>query len=150
MRAFNYLIPIALLGSLAACGGGGGGSPGSSNSAPTASAGTDQAVDEQTNVSLSGAGSQDPDGTIAGYLWSQLSGTTVALQNSVAETASFTAPALSVSEILSFQLRVTDNGNVSAVDTIQVTVNPVAGLNAPPVADAGADQTLAELVLATP
>jgi hypothetical protein len=137
-----------LLGSLAACSGGGG-SPESSNSAPTASAGTDQAVDELTNVSLSAAGSQDPDGTITGYLWSQLSGTTVAIQNSGAETASFIAPAISVTEILSFQVRVTDNGNVSAVDTVQVTVNPIAGLNAPPVADAGVDQTVAELTQAT-
>ena len=41
-----------------------------------------------------------------------------------------------------FELKVTDNGGLSAKDTVQVIVNDSASTNRPPVANAGADQTI--------
>jgi predicted small lipoprotein YifL len=58
------VFAMSLLG-LAACGGGGSDSPdsnGTTNRAPTANAGTEQSVDEQTNITLDGTGRSDPDG----------------------------------------------------------------------------------------
>lgn len=134
---------FALALTLAGCGGsGGGGDP--SNAAPVSSAGADQTVDEQDPVTLSGSG-QDSDGTVTSFLWTQLTGRTVTLSDASTATATFTAPALSAPETLRFQLMVTDNGNSIGTDTVDITVNPVVGLNNPPLANAGADQTVAEL-----
>src|SRR6185503_20249396 len=44
--------------------------------------------------------------------------------------------------IYQFELKVTDNGGLTAKDTIQVTVDAVVTNNHPPVANAGADQTI--------
>ena len=131
----------ALAGILAGCGSSGGETP---NAPPVSSAGPDQTVEEQNVVTLSGSG-QDSDGSVQSFLWTQLSGSTVTLTDAATATATFTAPPLSAPETLSFQLRVTDNSNASGVDTVQVIVNPVVGLNNPPVANPGADQTVAEL-----
>jgi hypothetical protein len=106
-------------------------------------------VDEQTAVDLNGGGSQDADGSVQSYLWTQLSGRAVTLTGAGTAAASFTAPALSQPEALTFQLRVTDNGNANGMDTVVITVNPVAGLNDAPVADPGPDQTVGELASVT-
>ena len=42
---------------------------------PVASAGPNQTVDAATVVTLNGSGSNDPDGTIASYAWTQTAGT---------------------------------------------------------------------------
>jgi len=85
-------------------------------------------------VSLTGASSSDADGTIASYAWTQTAGSTVSLAAASSVTPGFTAP--SSAGALSFRLTVTDNGGASHSDTVTVTVN------APPVANAGADQTV--------
>ena len=90
-------------------------------SPPTASAGPDQTVDEATLVTLPGSGS-DPDGTIARYSWTQISGTPVALSGANTRTASFTAPDVDSDEDLVFQLTVTDDGGASDTDAVTVTV----------------------------
>ena len=115
------------------------------NASPTATAGNDQSADEQTTVTLSGGGS-DTDGTIASYVWSQLSGTSVTLTNANTATTSFTAPLLTTQEQLSFRLTVTDNEGASATDDIIITVNPV---NALPSANAGSDQSVDEQTTTT-
>jgi hypothetical protein len=131
---------------LVACGGGGGGGGGgTTNQPPVANAGVDFSVDEGANASLDGSASSDPDGSITGYQWTQTSGTNVALTGANTATASFTAPGVSATETLVFQLRVTDNAGATASDSVNVTVNPVAGANQPPVADAGPNQTVAKL-----
>lgn len=97
-----------------------------SNSAPAANAGTDRTVISGSQVTLSGAASSDADGTIASYAWSQTAGPAVTLNTSGSD-ASFTAPTVAVSTVLTFQLIVTDNlGTPSAPDTVSVTVQPLA------------------------
>ncbi|MCJ8269327.1 MAG: VCBS repeat-containing protein, partial [Psychrosphaera sp.] len=123
------VVCLSLL--LSACGGGGGGGGGDSstppplpsqNQAPLANAGNTQTVDEQTQVTLQGTGT-DSDGTISSFSWSQTSGTTVTLNNATSATATFTAPALPQNETLVFSLTVTDNQGATASDSISITVN---------------------------
>jgi hypothetical protein len=96
------------------------------NTAPVANAGTDRSVITGTSATLSGAASRDVDGTIASYAWTQTAGTTVTLSTSGSD-ATFTAPNVVASTVLTFQLIVTDNlGAVSSPDTVNVTVQPLA------------------------
>ncbi len=111
----------------------------SSNRAPTADAGDDQAVASGAAVTLDGTGSSDPDsGDSILYSWSQTSGDTVTLSNSTISSPTFTAP--TGPAILIFELSVTDTGSLSSIDTINVTV--AAPANRMPVADAGPDQAV--------
>jgi PKD repeat protein len=106
------------------------------NIPPVANAGPDQTITLPTNsVTLNGSASSDPDGTIAGYLWTKISGPTqfTIVNNTSASTIVNNLTAGSYS----FQLKVTDNGGAIAMDTIIVTVNP-APVNQPPIANAGA------------
>lgn len=80
----------------------------SENALPVANAGADLTVNEQTSVTLTGQGS-DTDGTIASYLWQQVSGTSVTLTNQDSAEVNFTAPVSDDSETLVFSLTVTDN-----------------------------------------
>ena len=97
-----------------------------SNSAPIANAGADSAVVSGSQVTLSGAASSDPDGTIASYAWTQTAGPAVTLSTS-GSNATFTAPTVAVNTVLTFQLIVTDNlGAQSVPDTVNVTVQPLA------------------------
>ncbi|WP_207064015.1 S8 family serine peptidase [Motiliproteus sp. SC1-56] len=93
------------------------------NAAPTADAGADLAVEEQTTVALNGAGG-DSDGSVIAYAWRQLSGPAVTLEGADQAQATFAAPAVSVREVFSFELEVTDNEGASATDGVVVTVNP--------------------------
>jgi len=95
-----------------------------SNSVPSANAGTDQAVTAGETVSLSGT-SSDSDGAISTYLWEQVSGTSVTLAATDANDTSFTAPSVSASEDLVFKFTVTDDAAATGSDEITVTVNPV-------------------------
>ncbi len=115
-----------------------------SNSPPTANAGADQSVNEQTNVVLDATGSSDTDGSINAYLWTQVNGTEVTLNAASTPTPNFTSPEVLVGniEILLFQLIVTDNVGDTSSDFVSVLVNPVA---IPPTANAGADQNQNEL-----
>jgi LmbE family N-acetylglucosaminyl deacetylase len=123
------------------------GSPaGTTNQPPTANAGADKTVNEGTAVSLPGSGS-DPDGTITSYAWTQTAGPTVTLSGANTATASFTAPQVTASTVLTFRLTVTDNGGATGTDTVNVTVNDVPAANQPPTANAGPDQTVSQGVL---
>ncbi|HQY10584.1 MAG TPA: T9SS type A sorting domain-containing protein [Ferruginibacter sp.] len=110
----------------------------SSNIPPTANAGPDQTITLPTNaVTLAGSGT-DPDGTVTAYLWTKIAGPAAGTITSPA-TAGTTVTGL-VQGTYRFELRVTDNGGAFGRDTMQVTVN--ASSNIPPVANAGADQTI--------
>jgi len=87
--------------------------------APTANAGTDQNVNGNTSVNLSGAGT-DPDNGPLAYAWAQISGTSAGLTNANTANASFTAP--NTTETLSFQLTVTDDAGKKDTDIININV----------------------------
>lgn len=92
------------------------------NVAPSANAGADANITLPTNtVNLSGGGA-DSDGTIAGYLWTQVSGPNTATLSG-ASSANATASNL-VAGTYVFRLRVTDDDGAIATDDKQVTVNP--------------------------
>src|SRR5581483_3404489 len=120
------------------------------NQSPTANAGPDKVVPASTQqtptvVTLAGSGS-DPDGTIASYLWTQVSGVPVSINNSTQATANFNAPVVvSGSAAVVLQLQVTDNNGATGTDTVTVTtVKDVA-----PVANAGPDQSVTHLATVT-
>lgn len=101
------------------------------NTAPTADAGPDQTVASGASVTLSAAGSTDPDpGDALTYAWSQTAGTGVTLSDVTAVSPTFTAPTLAPadpSEYLTFFLLVSDDqGGASAADTVTITVDPPA------------------------
>lgn len=95
------------------------------NLSPTANAGANQTVNEQTTVNLNGTASSDSDGSISQYLWEQTAGQSVTLNNANSAQASFNAPDISTTETFTFKLTVTDNQGASASATTSVTVNPV-------------------------
>lgn len=109
------------------------------NQAPVANAGTNITITLPTNsTGLSGSASSDPDGTIAAYAWTQVSGpnsATIAGANSVSPTVSNL-----VQGTYSFRLLVTDNNGATDADTVQVIVNPAPPPpNQAPNANAGQD-----------
>lgn len=112
------------------------------NQLPTADAGPDQVVDEQSLVTLNGLNSNDLDDGIASFEWRQVKGTSVALSSSTDEIVSFTAPNVDMNgEALEFELLITDFSGAQASDRCIVNVTRV---NEPPVAMAGADQNVSE------
>ncbi|HNU40957.1 MAG TPA: tandem-95 repeat protein, partial [Cyclobacteriaceae bacterium] len=109
--------------------------PAAVNQVPIVSAGSNQTISlPQNSLNLTGSGS-DPDGSIASYLWSKVSGPTVVLTNQ-------NTPVVSLSNLLegtyTFRLTVTDNLGATAQADVTVTVLP-AVVNQPPVSNAGAD-----------
>ncbi|MDQ2641480.1 MAG: M4 family metallopeptidase [Pseudomonadota bacterium] len=107
----------------------------SENQSPVANAGEDQATSPAQLVTLNGAGSGDPDGHLTDAVWSQVSGTQVALTVS-GRNIQFVAPTTPTQETLVFRITVTDNRGAIATDDVTVTV-----INQQPVAQAGADQS---------
>ena len=109
------------------------------NQAPVANAGSNQTITlPASTATLNGSASSDPDGTIAGYQWSQTSGPSASTLSSTS-TANITVSNL-VQGTYTYQLKVTDNAGSSSTASVTVTVN--AATNQAPVANAGADQTI--------
>ena len=107
------------------------------NFAPTANAGADQtAVDEGTEVQLSGSASSDTDGIVVSYSWVQndSSGINIDLTDANEANASFTAPYLIANTSFTFDLTVTDDDGAtsSSADSVIVTVLDVRTNNALP------------------
>jgi ribosomal protein L14 len=104
------------------------------NLPPVANAGSNATITLPTSsVTLSGAASSDPDGSIASYSWTKTSGPAAAVITSPA-TSNTTVTGLTVG-VYVFTLQVTDNNGASASATVTVVVNPAA--NQAPVANAG-------------
>ena len=134
-HAASRTIAVAAVAfALVACGGGGSGSGGAGapsagasgapNVAPTANAGAAQQVEGQSTVTLDASASHDADGTIASYAWVQTAGPPVALNSAAAVRATFAAPIVAASTVLSFMVTVTDNVGAAASATVDVTVAP--------------------------
>lgn len=114
------------------------------NQPPVALAGADQTVNEGVAVSLNGGNSNDPDGTVQSFAWTQIDGPSVTLTGGNTATASFTAPLVNANTTLSFRLTVTDNGGATASDTVAVQVQDLPAGNLVPTANAGPDQNVNE------
>ncbi|NRF29786.1 glycosyl hydrolase family 18 protein [Vibrio coralliilyticus] len=122
-----------------------GGTP--ANRAPVAAAGADVSVTGPASVVLDGRSSSDSDGSVASYVWEQLSGTSVSLTGANTAQASFDVAEVAQTETLTFKLTVTDNEGATGTDTVVVTVQakdtgpvntaPVAAVSAPATANAG-------------
>ena len=112
------------------------------NTAPQANAGVDQDIYEGQSATLDASASSDADGDndIITYLWQQTAGPEVSITNADSEVASFTAPAVEADTNLSFELTVTDAANVSATDSVIITILN----NEPPIANAGVDQFIGQ------
>jgi hypothetical protein len=88
---------------------------------------------------LDGSASTDPDGTITSYKWVKIAGpvsSTITKPDS-----SKTLVKTLAAGVYQVELSVTDNGGLSAKDTVQILVDNPA-VNQPPIACAGADQTI--------
>jgi len=96
------------------------------NIAPVASISAIASVNALDLVVLDGSGSDDADGTITSYQWSQTGGVTVTLTGANTEIANFTAPVSTISDTLSFELTVTDDG--AASDTQSIDIDLVAAI----------------------
>ena len=114
--------------------------PGSSNQSPNADAGRDQTVTDldlngSGQITLDGSGSSDPNGSITNYVWKE--GST--------QIATGVSPSLTLATgAHTIILTVTDNGGLTATDTVVITVNASASANTPPTASAGPDQTVTD------
>lgn len=125
------------------------------NQPPSANAGPDQTQPETTGgfpttVSLNGAGSTDPDGTISSYQWTRIdshTGIPVSLSSTSAAQPSFEAPSVTSDTTFEFKLTVTDNDGAKATDQVQITISNV---NIPPTANAGPNQTRPETTNGSP
>lgn len=111
------------------------------NQAPISDAGANQTITlPQNSATLVGNG-VDPDGTIASYLWTKLSGPSGGNITS-ASTASTGITALQQGTY-AYGLTVTDNRGATATSYVQIVVNPAAPpVNQAPTANAGEDKNV--------
>src|SRR5579863_443154 len=91
------------------------------NKPPRANAGPDIAIYlSDSSVTLDGDSSSDPDGSIVSYSWTQIAGpiqSEISNSSKPSSTVYFLAPGNFL-----FELNVTDNGGLSAKDTVQIIV----------------------------
>ena len=96
------------------------------NQPPTANAGSAQTIIlPASQVTLTGSGS-DPDGTIASYAWTQVSGTAATIASPNSATTNITG--LTTAGVRIFRLTVTDNGGATGTSDVTITVNSAQGL----------------------
>jgi hypothetical protein len=110
--------------------------PPNTNQGPVANAGSDTSIVSSSNnvVTLDGAASKDPDGTIKTYAWAKVGGPSqYNITNPAAATSTVTGLAVGV---YVFRLTVTDDKGASASDDVTITVQAA---NLAPVANAGSD-----------
>ena len=114
------------------------------NKAPLADAGSDQAVDEGTSVTLDGSASSDPDGNTLTYQWTAPTG--IMLSSTSASNPTFMAPEVNSVTQYSFTLVVSDGSLSSDPATVLVSVKQV---NKAPVANAISGQSVDEGTVVT-
>ena len=118
--------------------------PPPANQSPVAIAGSNVNITlPANNTILDGSASNDPDGTIATYAWTKISGP--ATFNITSAGSASTSITNLVQGVYVFSLQVTDNGGAAASSTVTVTVNaapPPPPVNQPPVANAGGNINL--------
>lgn len=119
------------------------------NHLPVAEAGPAQAVNEGLLVQLTGLASTDQDLDPLTYGWVQIVGPNAPLTGANTATPTFTAPQVTGTTTLTFRLTVND-GHVGGSDTddVSIYVFDTSALNGPPNANAGADFSVLEGVVA--
>lgn len=112
-----------------------------SNQAPTATVANNSEVNTRQNVTLTGSGS-DPEEQPLSYLWQQVSGSNVTINNANSPQASFTAP--STAATLEFSLTTTDDFGLTSSANIIITV--IASTTSTPTSSSGGG-SVSELIL---
>jgi len=115
------------------------------NKAPLALA-AEISAPERSTVVLPGKAT-DAEGNPLTYAWKQVEGPTVQLSDPTAAEPTFTAPEVTATTKLRFELRVSDGAETSAPANVGVTVTnvnraPTASAGAPVAVEAGGDATL--------
>ncbi|NRB82078.1 MAG: hypothetical protein HRU38_26075, partial [Saccharospirillaceae bacterium] len=93
------------------------------NIAPVANAGLDIEGLEGETIQLDASGSNDVDGDIQSYLWTQTSGPQINIINANQQLASFIAPYFGSSTNFQFSVNVVDDQDAQHRDTVDVTIN---------------------------
>lgn len=110
----------------------------SSNQLPTVSAGSNQVVVLPATATSITATASDPDGTIANYTWSLISGP------GAPSLTGTTTPTLNASSLVTgvyiFRCTVTDNNGATAFDDVNVTVQTASNIS--PIVNAGSPVTV--------
>jgi hypothetical protein len=111
------------------------------NKSPIANAGKDTIIVlPPDSVLLNGSSSKDPDGTIKEYLWSRISGP---VSFSIVDSDSPKTVVTKLTKgVYRFELKVTDDEGLSAMDTVMITVDSSTVQHHHPIADAGRDQAI--------
>ena len=91
------------------------------NQPPDAQAGLDQTVAGGDKVRLRGRAS-DLDGTVETYRWEQVDGPSVSISNADQASASFVAPTVTGSQLLTFRLTAVDDRDATSTDDVVVTI----------------------------
>lgn len=94
----------------------------------------------QVTTTLDGSRSSDPDGTIAAYKWTQVSGPVQAVISSA--TVAKPTVTFTVAGVYKFSLVVMDNDGVPSNNTNNVVTITINAANQRPIADPGPDQIL--------
>lgn len=104
------------------------------------SAGPNQTVNRGANVSFTTTNTDlNPQATITSYVWTQIAGPAVVLNNPNTATPSFTAPTVVADTVLTFRLTITDSIGATATTKVNVLVN---GALRPLLVNAGTSQTV--------
>ncbi len=128
LRTLQHLLALSILSLIAACGSSGdkNGGPAIEREqapvAPVARANGPSSVIAGQPILLDGSSSSD-DSKIIAYQWVQIAGPTAEIANPNQATIQFNAPAVADAQTLGFQLKVTDDANLSSTDNIEIAVN---------------------------
>lgn len=110
------------------------------NVAPTANAGVNKVITLPTSTTTFTGSGTDIDGTIVSYVWTKLSGPS---GGTIASPSAATTAINSLQAgVYQYQLTVTDDDGATAIDQVQITVNPAIPPNILPVANAGPNVTV--------
>jgi hypothetical protein len=107
--------------------------------APVADAGPDQSVDEGAQFSLDGGGSNDADGRALSHRWTQMGGPPATPSAASVAAPTFTAPNVSATSTVTFELVVSNGSRSSQPDRVTVTVRDVRSSATKPVVTVPAD-----------
>ena len=98
------------------------------NSPPVANAGGNQSVAVDTNVTLDGSDSTDPDDNIVSYEWKQTGGPAVTMTNADKAIAQFMS-SVAIGSVLTFELTVTDAEGLMSTDVCVLLIEDITTFN---------------------